>query len=96
MNYEEILRILGVNNNFFDYMKNLEYKFYKVKEIIDKYGEEVIINFFKDDKNKFFSDITDYIKEKEVFEEYNKFYKDKLKHKILYEKFKEGVIYIYR
>jgi len=93
MEYEEILKILGCYDNFFGYMKELECKFYKIKEEINKYDKEIVDDFIKNEGYKFLDNIDSYIKEKEIFEKYVNFYKDKYKHKILYKKFKEGIVF---
>jgi len=93
MEYEEILKILGVGDDFFGYMKELECKFYIIKENIDKYGKEAVDDFIESGKYKFFKNFINYVEEKEIFDKYNEFYKNKYKHKILYEKFKEGIVF---
>ena len=76
-------------NNFIKYYENID-KFYNDYK---KYGIKIISDFIEDEGYKIFDIIDNYIKEKEILRKYNEFYKNKYKHKILYEKFKEGIIF---
>ena len=70
------------------YYKNID-NFYND---YNKYDIEIINNFIKNDKFMFFDNIDDYIREKEMFEKYDSFYKNKYRHRVLYKKFKEGIV----
>ena len=46
MDYYKVLKNLGVDDDVLKYIKEFNFKFYKIKEEIDKYGEEIFILFY--------------------------------------------------